>query len=316
MGKRRREDLTVARRLSAQFDLGDVRGVTRSRADQQYRERFVASGGAAIPGLVAILLLIVFAFALPYVALPVAAGVTIITVTAVLGVGYYAGQVILNHSFAPGTDTDRVFWFAGGLAHLTSASPEPVVLPWDGVDSVTATIVDEHYQYYACTLRGSTGTEVTVAGLDDGTVGRAPSLVRRLLRQAGRLFDPRLVPPLIGTYESGQPVVIGEWTVDRTGIRRTASGFVVDRCPWPEITRITMERSPPKTGRVLRIGVHRDGNQPPVAIDLSDVPNGIFLPAVIAHAAADHGVTVHVRARQEQPLQPVGPDSSLPGASG
>lgn len=54
---------------------------------------------------------------------------------------------------------------------------------------------------------------------------------------------------------------------------------------------------PPEPGRTLipqvtQMLIYSDRSEPALRIGLSDVPNGIFLPDVIAHAAAGNGVAV------------------------
>ncbi|HEY2505000.1 MAG TPA: hypothetical protein VGI58_00650 [Streptosporangiaceae bacterium] len=320
MRKRRREDLAAAQRLSEEFALGEVRGVTRSRADRPYREGLVGFASATvILGAVGLVALVVFVVSTAFVRWPPVLAIVIISVAGVVGVGYYVGSVILNHSFAPGTETDRVFWFAGGLAHLVTAEAGPSVLRWAGVDSVTETLLDEALWYYGwlytCTVRGA-GTEISLVAYDDATVRFARHLDRRLIGEARRLLGPRFVPPLIEAYESGEPATIGAWTVDRTGITASTSEFVTDFCPWRGITRIAFEHKPIQTGPVARILVYTDGEQAALEIGLSDVPNGIFLPDVIAHAATSNGVKVGDHARKRQRLTAERRESAVPSPPG
>jgi hypothetical protein len=319
MRKRRREDLTVARRLSAEFALGDVRGVTRSRGDRLIRAGSARFGGrAVVAGGIALLLFLAFLVSTALVHWPPVLAIVIDSVTGGVGVGYFVGGIVLNHSFAPGTQTDRVFWFTGGVAHLTAASPEPRVLRWEEVDSVTATLLDEAFQhygwYYTCTLRGRTGSEITLTGYDKATVGN--SLGRRLVSESALRLGARFVPPLIEVYETGEPAIVGGWAVDQTGISATESGFVTRSCSWTAITRITMTRIPPKTGPIEQIHIYTGGRQPAIGIGLSDIPNGIFLPSLIAHAAASKGIDVEGGPVAERRLPPADRSSGLPAQPG
>lgn len=300
--KRSQEDLTVARRLGEEFALGDVRGVTRSRAERPFRPRLLAVGNAmCIAGafglLLFMVLLIIGGFIWNSLTSSFAGTVIFLVlmgISGVVGVGYFAGGIMANHAMAPGTDAVRTFWFDGGLARLATADQQTCVLRWDEVDTVTATIVSDNDGgwYYTCALHGRTGTAITLACDDDGTVGYAPALACSLLSEAARLLAPRFVPPLIEAYEAGQPVSIGCWTLDRTGISGSGSGYATDSCPWTGITRISLLRQPGKGGPATLITVSRDGRRPDLEIDLSEIPNGIFFPGLVAHAATCNGADV------------------------
>jgi hypothetical protein len=287
--------------------------VTRSRAERPVRTGLVRFGTAMTVGAVAGTVLLLVALIASALGLPVVVGVIGGMLGLLLMAGGSAGGIILNHSFAPGTDTDRVFWFTGGLARLTATDPEARILPWDDVDSVVATLLDEAFQhhgwYYTCTLRGRTGTEITLTGYDKATVGNA--LGRRVVNEAVRLLGPRVVPPLIEAYERGEPASIGGWRVDRTGISASESGFVTGSCSWSAVTRVTMQRVPPKTGPIEQIHVYTGRRQSALDIGLSDIPNGFFLPALIAHAAASNGIAAEGGPAEEQRLPPADRSSGL-----
>lgn len=302
MKRRREEDLAVAWRLGREFALGDVRGVTRSRAARPFRTRLQDVGTvmyyAGMFGLLLFVVLLIIAGFIWNSLTSSFAGTVIFAVLAgisgAVGAGHFAGAIMLNHARAPGTDADRTFWFEGGLARLTTADPQTCVLRWDEVDTVTATIVSDNDGgwYYTCALHGRTGTAITLAWDDDGTVGSAPALACSLLSAAARLLAPRFVPPLIEAYEAGQPVSIGGWTLDRAGISGSGSGYVTDSCPWTGITRISMRRQPDQGGPATLVTVSRVGRRPDLEIDLSEIPNGIFFPSLVAHAATCNGVDV------------------------
>lgn len=304
MRKARREDLAAAQRLSEEFALGELIGVTRSRAGRLYRTGLARIGivlaVGAVAGTVSLpVWLIGSALGLPIDVALVGGMLSLLLMAA----GSF-GSIILNRSFAPGTAADRVFSFAGGLARLSAGQPEPSVLRWEDVDSVTVTLLDEELWYYgwyyACALRGSTGTEITLNSSDDDTVGRAKRLGRGVITEAGRRLGERLVPHMIEDYESGQPVTVGGWAVDRTGITASSSGYLTDSCSWSGMTRIVFERKPVKLGPVVAIRVDRERSQPALTIGLTDVPNGILLVPLIVHAAADHGIEVRDDTSKEQ----------------
>jgi hypothetical protein len=304
MRKRRREDLAAARRLSEEFALGEVRIVTRRRAERLYRTGSARTGVGLAAGAVAGAVLLPVWLIGSVLGLPVVVAVVGGMVSLLLMAGGSVGGIILNHSFAPGTAADRVFTFAGGLAHLAAGQPEPRVLRWADVDSVTVTFLDEELWYYgwyfACTVRGGTGTEITLSSSDQDTVGRAKRLGHGLITEAARLLGERLVPQMIEDYESGQPVTIGGWTVDQTGITASESGYVTGSCSWAGITRIAFERKPAKRGPVVVIRVYIGSDQPALTIGLTDVPNGILLVPLIVHAAAGNGIEVHDDASKQQ----------------
>jgi hypothetical protein len=79
-----------------------------------------------------------------------------------------------------------LFWYSGGLAQQDRDEPEPHVLRWDEVDSVTPLLYDESGCVGGCRLRGRTGTEIAVSlgyGLRD-LVGEADRVLARLIEYA------------------------------------------------------------------------------------------------------------------------------------
>ena len=145
--RQRAEDLAQAERIGADFGLGTITTTARYRQARSGRI-FITGMFVAIAGLVA----------------GVAFGAADIRYTLA---GAAAGAVLLGAQLMrTGLQTRavrRLFWYSGGLAQQDRDEPEPHVLCWDEVDSVTPLIYDESGCVGGCRLRGRTGTEIAVS---------------------------------------------------------------------------------------------------------------------------------------------------------
>jgi hypothetical protein len=105
--------------------------------------------------------------------------------------------------------------------------------------------------------------------------------------EADSVLAPRLVPSLIEIYESGEPVKVGKASVDRTGI--TVDSSAGGCLSWSEIQSIATEDAGMFTGThpIYGISISKHAQKArPLYISLVGVPNGMFLPHLLAYAAA------------------------------
>jgi hypothetical protein len=122
--------------------------------------------------------------------------------------------------------------------------------------------------------------------------GEAAALVADALRAVG----PRLTAALIAAYDAGEPAVFGQVRIDRSGItlpaRQGRSGSPADLVPWSAISSVNGESIvlPGRRNLVHAINLRCASKPKRRRIGLSKIPNGIFLPAVLRHAAARRGI--------------------------
>lgn len=93
---------------------------------------------------------------------------------------------------------------------------------------------------------------------------------------------------MIETYASGEPVVLGPVRVGPEAVTAAAGPAV----PWPRIRLIRLAHVPraDTAAPVHRIEVFGTGSGVAAEISISGIPNGIFLPHLLAFAAARNGV--------------------------
>jgi hypothetical protein len=180
--------------------------------------------------------------------------------------------------------------YSGGIAQLSRKEPAPRVLRWADVETVTITAKkddegDPKTEVESCLLTGA-GTEIT-AGPGSDIFVTAPG--REVAAAAHRNLAPRLVPPLIEECQSGAAITAGWLSVQQEGITLRRGS----RCAWSEITSmaVTYDGAPP-SAPITRIGVRTAGTSYDQQLNLSGIPNGMFLADAIAHTAAGHGVEV------------------------
>jgi hypothetical protein len=183
--------------------------------------------------------------------------------------------------------------YQDGYAQFLVTDPGPRVVRWSGVAEVTVTFRT------TTVYTGQVATTSTHVHSFSARpfIGRlAPEVGQqweswRLLTDAVRVVGPRLVPAMIMAYEAGRVAAFGPVGVDQHGVTVPGPGTLV---PWPDIRSIRMRHVDlARGGRVVR-AVHLScrGKPGQRKIEVSGLPNGIFLPRVIAHAAARHGVPV------------------------
>src|SRR5215471_11668802 len=111
------------------------------------------------------------------------------------------------------------FLYSGGVAQVARSEPKRRVLRWPEVETVTIILKTDsdgnpRTEVDRCVLAGP-GTEIT-AGPGVGLLDEDPG--RILAAAAHRNLAPRLVPPLIQAWESGEPVTAGELSIGQEGI--------------------------------------------------------------------------------------------------
>jgi hypothetical protein len=263
----------------AEFRLGSLERVSRGRQMHRYTGLGVVFGGfvlaAGLPALIGI-------DAGPY------AGVTKAVVSAVVG-ALLAGCVwLLAEGRSRTRLTSRLYRYSDGLAQLVGDEPEPRVARWADVKDFTV----DYYEADEVTprlngfsLTTSTGTRLP------GLSGRRRDL-RDLVAEAVRQLTPRLVPALTEAYESGGTVSFGRVLVSQQGITLSAWYPPGELVPWSQVKSVHMTYIDSKNGDyVHEIVVGRKGRETE-EIRVAGLPNGIFLPALLHHAARQHGVMV------------------------
>ena len=199
---RQEELLAEGARLGEEFGLGPC---ATARAAKRRPAQFgcgasmlAVAAGVGLPGLF------------------IEGGVARIVIAVVGGVMAIAGLVMIVGW--QDVTWDRLFVYGGGLAQIVRGEPEPLVVRWEDVVTVSLSfgMDDDSWDTSSCTISGETsgrtGTSVTV----DSAYGLG--VVSELAREAERVLAARLVPGLIQAYESGEPVIFGEMTIDRQGI--------------------------------------------------------------------------------------------------
>jgi hypothetical protein len=209
----------------------------------------------------------------------------------VFGVLFLLGCFMTFLGYRGGRVTRRLYCHAGGVVEYLPGEPEPRVVRWADVERVTIS----YYQppksvamLFGCLLSGRDNAALAMI------VGYPGRGLHRLVTEADRALAPRMVPPLIRTYESGEPVTFGGIRVDpEKGI--TVDPVTGSRVVWTDMRRVEIVYSP-RYGHGatavlgIRVRPRSEGRAP--GVHVSGLPNGIFLPHLIAHAAERHGVQV------------------------
>jgi hypothetical protein len=165
-----------------------------------------------------------------------------------------------------------------GIAFVDPKHPEPVVLRWAELASVTLEIGSGYEGPYleSCVLRDQAGTTIRLTNnwrnCDD-----VASLAQDQLAH-------RLMPGLIRRYEAGEPVTFGHLTIDQSGIS-SAKGLP-RRMPWQEMLEVTF------TMHGHRVSIRRTTTRASWETALDGAPNDFLARFVIAHAARRAGAVV------------------------
>jgi hypothetical protein len=201
-----------------------------------------------------------------------------------------ASGVLIRIGIARSSVSNRLFRYSGGLAQLVRGEPEPRVARWADVKDFTVTYAepDEAPPRFSG-FQVTAGTGPSLPGLPWYWRQRE---LRVLVAAADRNLAPRLVPAMTGVYESGGTVSFGQVQLSKEGITLTPWSRPAVFMPWSQVTSVHLTY----LGRANRDFVHQvvigRSGQPTQEMSLSHLPNGIFLPALLAHAAGQQGVPV------------------------
>jgi hypothetical protein len=270
----RAEDLEECGRVGEEFGLGAIEAVARTFDD---RTGLRWTGGIAIA----------FGFLGLCVAWPILAGLTMspsVYVGVISAVVFVAGFPLMVIGKRLATVSARQCLYSGGVARIDRKAAEPTVLRWADVEAVTIETGDDEgtptTSLIGCTLRGRTGIVLKARRDILGPVAAA----------AHRALAPRIVPAMIYTYDSGQPVIAApNAQVDQWGITFPRR----NRRAWMDIGVVVMEHSVAGPTLTTRMDLRKAGKgRSHDYCDPSGVPNGIFLADLIAHAARQRGVRV------------------------
>jgi hypothetical protein len=272
--KRHAEDMAVCGEVGEEFGLGTVVSVSRSMDDPS---------GLSVLGCLFILGSLI-------IGLPVGIGVGFSSVspTAKLIVAAtFGGMFVLGWPAAAISTRyqvvgNRIALYSGGVAQIRRKEPEPRVLHWADIETVTIRLTTNEGTpetgLASCTLRARDGTEIT-----DGKAAEAVALA------AHRALGPRLVPPLIEAYDSGEPVTAGDARIDHEGFTLRPG----KRLTWPEIKSVTIQHASRDSADVAsRIDIRVIRKSRLHYFDPTRVPNAIFFAHVLARAATRNGIRV------------------------
>ena len=263
----------------AEFRLGSLERVSRGRQMHRFTGLGVVFGGivlvAGLPTLIGI-------DAGTYT------GVIKAVVSAVVGALFAGCAWLLAEGRSRTRLTSRLYRYSDGLAQLVADEPEPRVARWADVKDFTVDYYEADEatpRIHGFSLTTSTGTRLP------GLRGHRREL-RDLVAEAERRLAPRLVPALTEAYDCGSTVAFGRVLVSQQGITLPAWHPPAELIPWPQVKSVHMTYINSKHGGyVHEIVVGRKGGETE-EIRVAGLPNGIFLPALMHHAAGQHGVMV------------------------
>jgi hypothetical protein len=179
--------------------------------------------------------------------------------------------------------------YRDGYVQMLAGDPGPRAVRWASVTEVTVTF--RTTTFYAGTAPATT-TSVGSFSARPFIGGMAPQVTRHwLMTDALRAAGPRLVNAMIEAYESGKQVAFGSVSIDQNYVALPGLDGPIS---WADIHAIRMRHVRlGQGGRVVtEVRLSCRGGPGHQKIVISGLPNGIFLPRVIAHAAAQHGVPV------------------------
>ena len=279
--RRRVADRERARLFGEEFGLGTLQRVSRGRE---------LTKSAAWGGMLGVIVLIV--------GVPVAGGVGAgpnplaakVAAAVVAGGLFAACCALLAAGLARPRVTSRLFRYSGGLAQLVRDEPEPRVARWADVRDLTVDYFDA--EDAAARLNGFSVTTVTGTVLPGLSGYWSRRKIRPLVAAAERALAPRLVPAMTAAYESGGTVAFGRVLVAEAGITLPAWASPGELTPWSQVKSVHMLYIFKTDGNYVdEVTVGLRG-LPDARIRISGLANGIFLPHLLAYAAARQGVLV------------------------
>lgn len=257
-----------------EFGLGTLARASRSRE---------LTKTAAWGGLLAIVLAIA---GLPVVSVLPAKAVAAI----VVGALFASCCALSGVAVARSPVTTRLYRYSGGLAQLVGDEPEPRVARWDDVRDFTV----HYFEADDASPRLSDFTLTTVTGTTlPGLRGfRFRPEARAVAADAERILAPRLMPAMAAAYESGAAVSFGRVRVSRAGIEVPGWGPPGEPVPWPQVKSVHVTYIRKKDGNYAHEVIVGGKGLPTTEIGVSGLPNGIFLPRLLAFAADREGIMV------------------------
>jgi hypothetical protein len=193
-----------------------------------------------------------------------------------------AALAIAMAAVPPRTRTDRLYGYQLGIALVDAQQPEPVVLRWVELTSVTLKFASGYEGPYlsSCALRDRAGNTVTV------TRSWRANACAEIARFGQDALAPRLVPRLLQRYELGEPLTFGHLIIDQSGIGSPspASGKAWT-IRWQEMREVTFALHGHRVTVKRTTGI-------PKEIALDGAPNDFLARFVIEHAARRAGVPV------------------------
>jgi hypothetical protein len=203
---------------------------------------------------------------------------------------------------------NRFLWYSGGFLVLTSGRPQPQVMRWDDLVSLTVVLRSETDEgtttidIGSCSVRDRAGNAVTVAAPPGQSLSNGSTT---LARKAEQVLTPKLVPGFVQAFDAGKRVAFGDraW-IDREGIAyapdpNPSVDAVVTLVAWQEMARISISAR-------LSIRVSTQAGQTHL-VDLDGIENAIFASHLIDRAAAAAGVEVRYRDDGDIPRRPPTP---------
>lgn len=282
----RRADLAEAARLGAEFGLGDDAEAARVRVPRTpvWLRLTILTLAAAVS----------FAFTFMVGALVSSAwpgnlilGVLTPAAGAALWLlARYARSLVVWH---------RIYRYRGGIIQIVSGEPEPRVLRWAAVETVTLGFYEPETGppiLVWCQLAGA-ATTIDVGGASN--LRYPEGLIRDVARDAERNLAPRIAGSLVSSYQTGEPVIVGCWRIEQAGVISNHHKPRKSRLiPWGDVGEITVttvrrrgDTNPPD--EVILAVRHQ---RLPRSLPLSGVPNGMFLPHLLEYIAGQHGLTL------------------------
>jgi hypothetical protein len=261
---------TEGTRVSAEFGLG---ACTAAWSGRRYSGRLAA-------GAVLLIVMVSGLFIPPLATAGLARAITGGVDAAVLALA------ILLIVLPPRSWTDRLFLFQEGIVLLDARHPEPVVLRWAHLATMSITTASGYDDDYVseCVLRDQAGNALTVS--------HHLNALDEVAAEAERVLAPRLVPDLIDRLASGEPATVGPLTADRQGLSwgaapGTPQSRLAWQASWPEIRAVEFQLQGQRA--TVRVGQHAHDSR---SIVVDGQPNSFLIRYLIAHAAASAGITV------------------------
>lgn len=183
--------------------------------------------------------------------------------------------------------------YQGGYADVDMACPRPRAVRWADVTEITFTIRIWPGANSTPSIVMKTFTARPYLGSAMPEPGEKHAA--RLYKAALQTVGDRMIRALTAAYDAGETTNFGPIHVSQHGI---ALPGTADPVPWTEIRNVrlrnvTLNAAGPQVTNAVSLA--RSGRFWSSRVELSGIPNGLFFPAVLRHAAAQHRIPVHGR---------------------